>query len=292
MFLERLSFQGEKVNMRLNEPFITNRTIYAPKILKNLREAFTASIHLSNLNPELNGFQTVLILGEQRKILWKGLLGNINPKMKTSIKLRRVGTKATAFLYFSRHRLKRIGPDGIFIDLTYKRNRFGLGNFILIDRLLLEIYRNTHNGYTLYLLMPPSISLNKAVHKTLVEEHYKSILYANGWEVKKIIQYVDRHQYLVDARNKNHHRYKSLPSMVSHIIIANKDRTYYIDCLHSHDRGEFLSISRKLERYFSKIAGKENVKYLYKWGTFRKYMDFVIKTKLSERDRGKEETWL
>ncbi len=158
----------------------------------------------------------------------------------------------------------------------------------MVDRFFLELYRNTPLNFIVAFLIPPAMSLNAPVHKNLVDEVYKSIIYANGWEIKELYPFIDLDTYRRDLRKVTFSDKKSFPGAIGFIGLATKDRTYNIDCLYNSKVNDFdISVSRKLYEYFEKITG-ESSDILKRWRSFQNISFWNYHRRKNEKLTGKK----
>lgn len=169
----------------------------------------------------------------------------------------------------------------IYIDLFLGFHRYGLPNIFRYDRLFTNLYILSKHDTSFILYVPANFSFSKAVHKTLLHFHIASIIYANRFEIKKIVPFIDmKFMTSIHAKNNYKHVFKTTYPIISYLFLIRKDITYNIDCLHrinnfSHAQSD--AINRNIVYYIENITGKECVKRFVSRATFRKWTISQIK---------------
>lgn len=156
--------------------------------------------------------------------------------------------------------------SSVFLDFYLRRDRFGIGSFYKIDKAVEAAYVALTDDGVLGIYIPPAMENPFGIHKILLDDYIKSIIYAHGFEINTLIPLID------EVERKHYKKYigKTLFPVVGFLGIATKQKTYRISCLDdSKDNIMFESPARYIERF---CGGSQILDKLYRWKTFQKYL--------------------
>lgn len=244
--------------MLQNESFSFSPTIYAQNLWPNLNEAFTQLIRHFNMHQLQSGYLPAFYTERaQKKVIQK--------LKQVSLKSVRIGNSRTSLYKKIRKHIEKSGTNAALVFISGNPYYFGLGALMRIDAIFGYLRLTTGSTFKLGVIVPPKKELSMAVHNVFTDEIVKTIMYANGFYVKKIYPFV----YSTRRRVKSG---KSTSGQVGFIFFADKEKIYNVDCLMEIESEPSVpSLFFRTEAYVSWLLGEGMVDRFKRWKSYRKF---------------------